>query len=118
MERYKMSILVRTDIKMSRGKAVAQGAHAAVGAVLICMRRCPEALQIWLDQGAAKIALRVGSEEEMLGLVSRAQQLGLVTYVVEDMGLTEVPPGTRTCAAIGPGPESLVDQVTGSLRLL
>ncbi len=113
-----MSILIRTDLKMSKGKMVAQGAHAAVGAAILCMEKMPEAFKIWMEQGAAKIALRVNSEQEMLELVSKADYLGLITFVVEDMGLTEVPPGTKTAAAIGPGPESKVDLVTGKLKLL
>ncbi len=113
-----MSILVRTDLKMSRGKMVAQGAHAAVGAALICKDQKPDIFNSWYAQGAAKIALKVNSETEMIELVKKADSLGLITYIVEDMGLTEVPPGTKTAAAIGPGPESKIDQVTGKLKLL
>ncbi len=113
-----MSILLRTDLKMSRGKMVAQGAHAAVAAALICKDQKPDVFYSWYTQGAAKIALKVNSEAEMIELVKKADSLGLITYIVEDMGLTEVPPGTKTAAAIGPGPESKIDQVTGKLKLL
>ncbi|MGC8599550.1 MAG: peptidyl-tRNA hydrolase Pth2 [Nitrososphaeria archaeon] len=113
-----MSLLIRTDLKMSRGKMVAQGAHAAVAAALMCRDMLPDVFSGWYTQGAAKIALKVNSESEMIDLVRKAESLGLITYIVEDMGLTEVPPGTKTAAAIGPGPESKIDQVTGKLKLL
>lgn len=115
---YKMSILIRTDLKMGRGKMVAQGAHAAVGAVLEAIKRRPEWLEQWETAGAAKIALRVESLEELMQTVQKARSLGMTSFIVTDMGLTQVEPGTVTAAAIGPAPENLVDQVTGKLRLL
>lgn len=115
---YKMVILIRTDINMGKGKMVAQGAHAAVGAALVACRERPEIFNGWQAEGAPKIAVKVSSLEDLMQLKAKAESLGLITYIVEDRGLTQVPPGTITCLAIGPGPASLIDRVTGELKLL
>ena len=47
-----------------------------------------------------------------------ARGRGLVTSLVADAGLTEVPPGTVTCLGIGPAENGEIDPVTGSLQLL
>jgi len=116
--RFKMSILIRTDLKMGKGKMVAQGAHAAVGAAMEALKSNPDWLREWEMGGAAKIVLRVKSQEELLQLIERTKSLGLVSFVVVDMGLTQVEPGTVTAGAIGPAPEELVDRITGNLKLL
>ncbi|MEM0123187.1 MAG: peptidyl-tRNA hydrolase Pth2 [Conexivisphaerales archaeon] len=115
---FKMSILIRTDLKMGRGKMVAQGAHAAVGAAMESLKRKQEWFEQWEIEGAAKIALKVESIEELMQLIQKARSLGITCFTVADMGLTQVEPGTITAGAIGPAPENLVDQVTGKLKLL
>ena len=47
-----------------------------------------------------------------------ARTAGLVTSTVRDAGRTQLDPGTRTVAAVGPGPSVEIDRITGGLKLL
>lgn len=112
-----MAIAIRGDLQLSCGKAVAQGAHAAVVAVLETKKKRPSYFKKWYNEGQRKIVVKVRDLEHLLSLKKNAIKLGLVAVVVRDAGLTEIPPDTITCCAIGPGPEKVVDKVTGSLPL-
>ena len=118
---YKQSIVLRSDIKMSKGKAAAQAAHAAVEAVLLIIDSANATWRQWLrewrKEGQKKVVLRANSEQELLRLFEEARRLGLPASLIRDAGLTELPPGTLTAIAVGPAPSSLVDKVTGRLKL-
>ena len=116
--KYKQAIIIRTDLKMSKGKIAAQAGHAAVSAAEEARKKHPEWWESWLEEGQCKVALRVESEQELLRLQKEAKVSSLPSALVTDRGLTEIPPGTITCLGIGPAPSSLIDKITGELPLL
>ncbi len=116
--KYKQVIALRTDLGMSRGKIAAQAGHAAVSAAEETRKKRPEWWNAWLSEGQCKVAVRVDSEEELLELERKSKEFQLPSVLITDRGLTELPPGTRTCLGIGPAPLDQVDKVTGNLRLL
>ncbi len=112
---YKQMILVRADLKLPKGKAAAQAAHASVEAVL---RSDKSIVKDWRSEGMAKVVLKVKDEKELLQMNQLAKDEGLVTAMITDAGKTVVAPGTRTCVGIGPEDEDKLDKLFGELKLL
>ena len=115
---YKQVIVVRTDIKMSKGKMAAQAGHAAVSAAEYARKNRPEWWMPWISEGQCKIAVKAKSEQEINELERKARNEGLPVALIVDRGLTEIPPNTTTCLGIGPAPANKVDAITGKLSLL
>jgi len=115
---YKQVIVVRTDLAMGKGKLAAQAAHAAVSALKEAEKMRPDWALKWLSEGQPKIVTKVGGLEELLRRYELARSLGLPATLIVDRGLTQLEPGTITCAGIGPAPVNEVDKVTGDLKLL
>ena len=116
--RHKLVVAVRGDLELSKGKLAVQVAHAAVMAALDAKAKHRKAFSDWYDEGQKKVVVRAEDLQELTLLQHKARSLGLSTALVEDAGLTELPPGTVTCLAVGPGPNEVVDQVTGHLKLV
>ena len=114
----KMVLVVRGELRLTAGKAAVQVAHAAVLLVEVAARHSPRELEAWRNEGQKKIAVVAPTLEAMESLQRAARARGLPTVFVDDAGLTEVPPGTRTVLGIGPGRSELIDPVTGALPLL
>jgi len=115
--RFKQVIVLREDLNMSCGKAIAQACHASISASEEARRKKPSWWKAWMDEGQRKIILKVKSKHELLEKEKEARNAGIPSALISDMGLTELPPGTVTALGIGPAPEKIIDKIMGSLPL-
>ncbi|KAF9341227.1 hypothetical protein BGZ91_010252 [Linnemannia elongata] len=116
-EEYKMVLVIRTDLNMGKGKAAAQCCHATLANYKELSRKSPKTLARWEYFGQAKVTLKVDNEEDMLMLQAQAMSIGLAAHSIRDAGRTQIAAGSRTVLAIGPGPISVVNSITGKLKL-
>jgi len=123
---HKQVIVMRKDLNMRKGKLVAQGAHASLGAILaLCKRNgnqlildMDERTEPWLTGRFKKICVYVNSEQELLDIYNKALADNLVTSLIKDAGLTEFAGvATLTAVAVGPDREDKIDAVTKHLPL-
>ncbi|KYK26792.1 peptidyl-tRNA hydrolase [Thermoplasmatales archaeon SG8-52-1] len=115
---YKMVIVTRTNLTLSKGKLAVQVAHAAVACALETKKENSKWFNKWKNEGAKKAVVKVESEKDFYHLKEKADDLKIVSSIISDAGLTEIPPGTNTVLGIGPAPSNLIDKVTGDLPLL
>ena len=111
---YKQVIVINSDIKISKGKAAAQSAHAAVSAL---HKADNKIINKWKDEGQKKIVVKA-SLDQMLGAQEKCKKLKLPFALIKDAGRTEIAEGTITALGIGPDEEDKIDKVTGSMKLL
>lgn len=123
----KQVIVMRHDLKMRRGKQIAQGAHASMSFLRARMREwghtslgnCTAPERAWLTESFAKVCCRVDSEAELMEIYEEASAAGLEVHLITDSGKTEFRgQPTRTCLAIGPDESEKINAVTGHLQLL
>lgn len=141
--KIKQVIVMRHDLGMRKGKAIAQGAHASMAFLTRRIQQNTEGVRMpdqfqkygdfdvygymgltpvqreWLQSSFAKVCVRVNSEEELMEIHKKAKAAGLEVHLITDSGKTEfhgVP--TNTCLAIGPDLSEKIDPITGGLTLL
>lgn len=140
----KQVIVIRRDLKMRRGKEIAQGAHASMKwltrrfhpiidglkdkSLLSSLFIIPKLLRVfhsfsaeelaWMRAHFKKVVVIVNSEEELLEIHDKAIKAGLESCLVQDSGKTEfggVP--TYTACGIGPDHSDNLNPITGHLKL-
>lgn len=125
----KQVIVIRRDLRMRRGKEIAQGAHASTAWLAGRLHFDPgdphlagaaftSAELAWLAGSFRKITCQVPGEAEILALKAKADELGIEAHVITDAGLTEfgrMP--TVTAVAVGPDWDARVSLVTSGLAL-
>lgn len=110
-------IILRRDLKMPKGKMIAQGAHASMSAALNNMDH--EYVKRWLAGKFTKVAVWANTDEELDALMVEASLQDIPFSEIVDSGRTVfngVP--TRTCIAIGPAPLDILAPITGHLKLI
>ena len=100
----KQVMVVRTDIKMGKGKIAAQCCHAAIGAY----KQADKAkIRKWENEAYAKVVLKAPSLQDLYNLreLARARR-------------TQLPKSTVTVLGLGPDEDDVLDKITGDLKLL
>jgi len=111
----KQIIIVRNDLKMSKGKTAAQTCHACLGSY---KKSDNNKIENWEQNGEKKVIVKVSSLEELFEIKEIAEKNNVPNYMVKDAGRTELPGGSITCLGIGPYDDEVVDKVTQNLKLL
>jgi PTH2 family peptidyl-tRNA hydrolase len=136
----KQVLVVRTDLKMRRGKESAQCCHGSLAfigrqiqqylgnidrhVVVSFPSGLPDhaiCVPVYVSRDEAKwfldiytkITLAAENEAELMEIKRLAEEAGLQVHLVIDAGLTEIPPNTPTCLAIGPDESEKIDAITG-----
>ncbi len=131
MSQIKQVIVIRKDLKMRRGKEIAQGAHAAMNFLVERIRNSESnkatnqvSLPLatdehqWINDGMAKVCVQAASEDELLQIFAKAKEAQLQVHMIRDSGRTEFGgQPTLTALAIGPAEAAAIDVVTGHLLL-
>ena len=118
MEEYKQVILVRTDLKMGTGKKCAQSCHASVSASDLVRVRNKPIWKNWKNSGQKKVVVKVPNTDQLKELLKKLDASKIPYFIVNDAGLTQLPPGTMTAVGIGPVLSKEIDKITGDLKLL
>jgi len=112
----KQVIVIRKDLKMRRGKEIAQGSHASM-AFLLKGDATQGEIDEWLKQGQTKVCLKIDNEEDFYKIYKEAKENSLIVNMITDAGRTDAGNGrgnpTNTCLAIGPNYSEDIDKITG-----
>ena len=129
MSDTKQTIIIRKDLKIRRGKEIAQGCHASLAFLtrrLVKFSDSKNTFTIdltdeeieWMNNSFAKVCLQVDSEQELLDIYNKAKEAGLEAHLITDSGRTEfngIP--TNTVVSIGPHSVDRINPITSNLKL-
>ncbi len=114
-EIMKQVMVVRTDLKMGKGKIAAQCCHACLGAYKKCDK---DKIRKWESEAYAKVVVKAPDLETLFVLKEMAKKNDIANYLVTDAGRTQVPESTITVLGLGPDEDEILDKLTGDLKLL
>ena len=115
-DEYVMYLIVRSDLKMTKGKIAAQCCHAVQWLTINNINK--PSFQEYINSCHPKICLKVPSEDIMNSIVSYCYKRRTSYYQVVDVGRTQVPPNTKTVLGVGPVKRSKVPYIIKNLNLV
>lgn len=111
----KQVMVIRSDLKMGKGKIAAQACHASLGAY---KKADLHKIRKWEREGEKKVVVKVKDLRELYEVYEILKKTDIPIYLVQDAGRTELPEGTVTCLGIGPDDDEKIDKITSELKLL
>ncbi|XP_050534566.1 peptidyl-tRNA hydrolase 2, mitochondrial-like [Daktulosphaira vitifoliae] len=115
----KLVLVVRNDLKMGKGKIAAQCSHASVECYKASVQFKPQIAQLWKMTGQKKVVVGIESGEKGLNELSKiAKSHKVLSAIIYDAGATQIKAGTPTVIGIGPDNSTIIDQITGHLKLV
>ena len=112
---YKQVIVIRSDLKMGKGKIASQASHASLSSYKRAgfLKR-----HKWEAEGSKKVVVKVGGEKTLMDIYEKAHAMNIPAALISDAGKTQVKSGTLTCLSLGPDKEEKIDKLTKDLKLL
>lgn len=132
----KQYIIVRRDLGMSAGKAMAQAAHACMKVFFdkfehtqVCLKSGTDLVdgfvyipseeeKLWINGMFTKITKGVKSEVKLMDVYNKAKEAGLNVSLIKDAGLYGLDGENYTVVAVGPNYVDKCEPIVGKLRLL
>ncbi|MHA2298224.1 MAG: aminoacyl-tRNA hydrolase [Candidatus Hodarchaeales archaeon] len=108
----KQAIVIRSDLKMTKGKIVNQVVNASLSAAMKTKLEKAQKFERWLNNGQKKVVLKVTDAGEFENIEKACLASRVVTIK------TCLPGGIVTALGIGPDSEIKIDELTGHLKLL
>jgi peptidyl-tRNA hydrolase, PTH2 family len=130
--KLKQVLVVRRDLKMSKGKLAGQAGHAFSGFLRQYVHRLtlgwavgnddPNLTEAQIEYCCSplhrKVVVATENLESLLEIHQMALARSIYSYLVTDAGLTQFDGPTQTCCAIGPETDEVLEGLTGHLPLL
>lgn len=109
-------LIVRKDLKMTKGKIAAQCGHAVQELIVQCPRDVLDKYRE--NMSYPKICLQVPDYVHIEDLIKQFQEKKFPYHLVKDEGRTQTQPGSHTVLGLGPIYKSQVKDLLNHLKLL
>ncbi|NHJ48478.1 MAG: aminoacyl-tRNA hydrolase [Asgard group archaeon] len=115
---FKMVIILRKDLKLSKGQAAIYASHVAVNAVIDAKRKKSNWLRDWFSEGQKKVVVQVPSEEELVKIYEKSKTENLPGAIVSLKNSIDESKEDFVAVAIGPAPNTKITDFTRDLKLM
>lgn len=111
-----VSIIVRDDLKMSKGKMMAQCVHSIM---MLYEKGDKTKIDKWQDMYGEKVVILRANKQKIKQLQKEGiQEFGIESFWVVDAGRTEVEEGTETVCIFEPTKSKYIQKLTRGLKLM